>query len=304
MSIGHQVLVEGLTKRYGDLTAVDDLSFAVEPGRVTGFLGPNGAGKTTTMRMLLGLVAPTSGSATIGGRNYIDIEEPSRVVGAVLEASSAHAGRTGRNHLRAICLASDLPFERAEEVLDQVGLMPAADRKFKGYSLGMRQRLGIATAMLGDPGVLMLDEPANGLDPEGIRWMRELLQGLAREGRTVLVSSHLLTEMQALADDVVIVAAGRLVRQGTVGDVIAGMAGQAPVEVRTPEPDKLATALEQAGAVVTRTDANTLLVSGQAEDAIGNIALMTGVAIHRLSAERADLEDAFLELTHGKAGIR
>jgi ABC-2 type transport system ATP-binding protein len=304
MRVGREVLVEGLTKRYGDVTAVDDLSFSVEPGRVTGFLGPNGAGKTTTLRMLLGLVAPSAGSATIGGQNYVDIEEPTRVVGAILEASSAHAGRTGRNHLKAVCLASGLPLERADEVLDQVGLMPAADRKFKGYSLGMRQRLGIATAMLGDPGVLMLDEPANGLDPEGIRWMRELLQQLAMEGRTVLVSSHLLTEMQMLADDVVILAAGRLVRQGSVGAVIAAMAGVARVEVRTPDPDKLATALELVGGSVTRTAADALLVSGLGEDAVGDVAHAAGVAIHRLATERADLEDAFLELTHGMASIR
>ena len=232
---GGRIVVSGLTKRYGSLTAVDDLSFSVEPGRVTGFLGPNAAGKTTTLRMLLGLVAPTRGTATIGGRRYVDLPEPARVVGAVLEASSAHRGRTGRNHLRACCLATDLPLSRADEVLDLVGLTQAADRPFKGYSLGMRQRLGIAAALLGDPGVLVLDEPANGLDPEGIRWMRVLLRDLAAEGRTVLVSSHLLSEMQALADDVVIVAAGQLVRQGAVSEVVSFVAGDAPVEVATPD---------------------------------------------------------------------
>jgi ABC-2 type transport system ATP-binding protein len=176
-----RIVVSGLTKQYQGVTAVNDLSFTVEPGRVTGFLGPNGAGKTTTLRMLLNLVMPTAGTATIGGHRYADLDEPTRVVGAVLEASSAHKGRTGRNHLRACCLTVGLPLSRADEVLDLVGLTPAADRKFKGYSLGMRQRLGIAAAMLGDPGVLILDEPANGLDPEGIRWMRELLQGLAAQ---------------------------------------------------------------------------------------------------------------------------
>src|ERR1700755_3286561 len=180
--IDGRIVVDGLTKRYKGVTAVDDLSFTVEPGRVTGFLGPNGAGKTTTLRMLLGLVMPTAGTATIGGGRDADLPEPARGAGAVLEASSAHRSRTGRNHLRACCLTVGLPFSRADEVLEMVGLTAAADRTFKGYSLGMRQRLGIATAMLGDPAVLILDEPANGLDPEGIRWMREFLQGLPRRG--------------------------------------------------------------------------------------------------------------------------
>src|SRR5687768_4883730 len=208
-----QLVVSNLTKVYPKVRAVNDLSFTVEPGRVTGFLGPNGAGKTTTLRMLLNLVTPTSGTATISGRRYADLIDPLRHVGAVLEASSAHKGRTGINHLRVIAAAAGLPKHRADEALAQVGLTPAAKRKFKGYSLGMKQRLGIAAGMLGDPRVLILDEPANGLDPEGIRWMRGFLKGLAVEGRTVLVSSHLLSEMQLLADDVVIIAAGKLVRQ-------------------------------------------------------------------------------------------
>src|ERR1700709_2126725 len=208
MAEGVTIEFTNVTKRFGAVAAVSDLSFTVEPGQITGFLGPNGAGKTTTLRMLLGLVAPTSGTATIGDQLYRDLAEPTRVVGAVLEASSAHRGRTGRNHLRAACIATGLDTSRADETLEMVGLEAAADRHFKGYSLGMRQRLGIASAMLGDPDVLILDEPANGLDPEGIRWMRTLLQGLALEGRTVLVSSHLLSEMQALADEVVILAAG------------------------------------------------------------------------------------------------
>jgi ABC-2 type transport system ATP-binding protein len=299
-----QILVQGLTKRYKGLTAVDDLSFSVESGRVTGFLGPNGAGKTTTLRMLLDLVRPSSGAATIGGRRYLDLEEPTRVVGAVLEASSAHRQMTGHDHLRAACLAAGLPTRRAGEVLELVGLTPAADRKFRGYSLGMRQRLGIATAMLGDPGVLVLDEPANGLDPEGIRWMRELLRSLAAEGRTVLVSSHLLTEMQLLADDVVIVAAGKLVRQGSVSQVIASMSSRARVEVRTPEPDKLTAALVRVGADVSENDEDRLLVGGATEQVVGDTALAIGVALHRLNTEQADLEEVFLELTRGKAGIR
>ena len=232
-----------MTKQYQGLTAVNDLSFTVEPGRVTGILGPNGAGKTTTLRMLLNLVMPSADTATIGGRQYVELTEPDRIVGAVLEASSAHKGRTGRNHLRACCITAGLPMNRADEVLDMVGLMPAADRKFKGYSLGMRQRLGIAAAMLGDPRVLILDEPANGLDPEGIRWMREFLQGLAADGRMVLVSSHLLSEMQSLADDVVIVAASRLVCQGWVIDVLASMVADTQIQVATPDPQGLAAAL-------------------------------------------------------------
>ena len=301
---GPRIVVEALTKQYADLRAVDGLSFSVEPGRVTGFLGPNGAGKTTTLRMLLNLVLPTAGTALIGGRRYVDLEEPTRVVGAVLEASAAHRGRTGRNHLRAACLAGGLPLTRADEALDLVGLTPAADRKFGGYSLGMRQRLGIATAMIGDPGVLILDEPANGLDPEGIRWMRDFLKGLAREGRTVLVSSHLLSEMQALADDVVIVAAGQLVRQGSVADVVASMSSSARVQVRTPEPEILAGVLARRGAQVTVDESGLLLVAGATERAVGDAALSAGVAVHRLTTQQADLEDVFLELTHGKAGIR
>jgi ABC-2 type transport system ATP-binding protein len=299
-----RIVVTGLTKQYQGVTAVEDLTFAVEPGRVTGFLGPNGAGKTTTLRMLLNLVMPTAGTATIGGRPYADLQEPARVVGAVLEASAAHKGRTGRNHLLACCLAAGLPASRAVEVLDLVGLMPAADRKFKGYSLGMRQRLGIAAAMLGDPGVLILDEPANGLDPEGIRWMRELLRGLAAEGRTILVSSHLLSEMQALADDVVILAAGRLISQGSVSDVISAMPGNERVEALTPEPDKLTATLQRLGARVTTHGQGNLQISGADAVTVGNAAQSIGVALHQLRTEQRDLEDAFLELTQGKAAIR
>ena len=295
--------VSGLTKVYGRLRAVDDLSFTVRPGRVTGFLGPNGAGKTTTLRMVLGLVTPTRGGATIGGSRYADLAEPLRHVGAVLEASGAHKGRTGRNHLRVICAAAGLPRSRADEALALVGLTPAAHRRFKGYSLGMKQRLGIAAAMLGDPRVLILDEPANGLDPEGIRWMRDLLKGLAQEGRTVLVSSHLLAEMQQLADDVVIVAAGRLVQQGPV-DTVLGSMSAAEVRVRTPEPERLATALQAAGATVRPGPDGILLIGGVDAPAVGRVALQQQVELHELVGERPDLERVFLELTAGKAGIR
>jgi ABC-2 type transport system ATP-binding protein len=302
MAQERQIVVDDLTKRYGEVVAVDHLSFTVEPGRVTGYLGPNGAGETTTMRMVLGLVQPTSGNATIGGRRYLDIDEPTQAVGAVLEASSAHRGRTGRNHLKAACIAAELPLWRADEVLELVRLAAAGDRVFRGYSLGMRQRLGIATAMIGDPGVLVLDEPANGLDPEGIRWMRELLRGLAADGRTVLVSSHLLTEMQSLADDVVIVANGRLVRSGPVGDVVASMSHQARVELRTTEPERLADALVLAGGVVDL--GATMTIAGLSEQAVGDTAYAAGIPIHRLGTQQADLEEVFLEPTHGKGGIR
>jgi ABC-2 type transport system ATP-binding protein len=299
-----EIVVEHLTKQYKQLRAVDDLSFTVRSGRVTGFLGPNGAGKTTTLRMLLNLVTPTSGRATIGGHRYADLDQPIRHVGAVLEASSAHRGRTGLNHLRVICRAAGLPMQRADEAMALVGLSPAARRKFKGYSLGMRQRLGIAAALLGDPRVLLLDEPANGLDPEGIRWMRDLLRALAAEGRTVLVSSHLLSEMQVLADDVVIVAAGRLIRHGPVHEVLGSMGAAAQVRVRTPDPDRLAAALAAAGPGITPMPDGALLVTGMEPAAVGHAAFTAGVELHELVGERADLEQVFLQLTAGKAAVR
>jgi ABC-2 type transport system ATP-binding protein len=299
-----QIVVSGLTKHYKNVRAVDNLSFTVAPGRVTGFLGPNGAGKTTTLRMLLNLVTPTAGTATIGGRRYADLKDPIRTVGAVLEASSAHKGRTGINHLRMICAAAGLPRQRADEVMAMVGLTPAAKRKFKGYSLGMRQRLGIAAAMLGDPMVLVLDEPANGLDPEGIRWMRDLLKALASRGRTVLVSSHLLSEMQLLADDLVIIAAGKLVRQGTVEQVMDSMAHSALVRVRTPQAEELTAALTALNATVTPNGEGALMVAGIDAPGVGRAALKAGVELHELTLERPDLERVFLELTAGKAAIR
>ncbi len=298
-----EIVVEHLTKQYKKLRAVDDLSFRVRPGRVTGFLGPNGAGKTTTLRMLLGLFTPTAGTATFAGRRYTDLTDPIRHVGAVLEASSAHRGRTGRNHLRMICRAAGLADSRADEALALVGLTPAANRKFKGYSLGMKQRLGIAAAMLGDPRVLILDEPANGLDPEGIRWMRDLLKALAAEGRTVLVSSHLLGEMQLLADDVVIVAAGQLVRQGPVDEVL-GSISSAHVRVRTPQPDQLIAALGSLNATAAAQPDGSLLITGAEAAAVGHAAFTASVELHELTGERGDLEQVFLQLTAGKAGIR
>ena len=298
-----QIVVSGLTKKYKTVTAVDDLSFVVEPGRVTGFLGPNGAGKTTTLRMVLNLVTPTAGTATIGGVRYADLRDPIRHVGGILEASAAHRGRTGLNHLRIICLSAGIPFSRADEVLETVGLTPAAKRKFKGYSLGMRQRLGIAAALIGDPQVLILDEPANGLDPEGIRWMRDLLKSMAAQGRTILVSSHLLSEMEILADDLVIIAAGKLVTQGTVAQVVDSMADTARVLVRSPEIDKLVAALGSDATVVPATNGDVYVIGPDAT-AIGNAALEAGVPVHQLVTERPDLEEVFLKLTEGKAAIR
>jgi ABC-2 type transport system ATP-binding protein len=297
-----QIVVSGLTKQYRAVRAVDDLSFIVDPGKVTGFLGPNGAGKTTTLRMLLDLVTPTAGHATISGQRYVDLPHPLRHVGAVLEASSAHKGRTGRNHLRVVCAAAGYPARRADEVLELVGLAPAARRKFKGYSLGMRQRLGIAQAMLGDPRVLILDEPANGLDPEGIRWMRTLLKQLADNGRTVLVSSHLLSEMEVLADDVLIIANGRLIVHDSVTQVVEGIVETRRVRVRTPDPEKLLAALDRPD--VERGDDGALVILGLEPPVVGAAALVARVELHELVTERPDLERAFLELTSGKAGIR
>jgi len=298
-----QIVVSGLAKHYKNVKAVNDLSFVVEPGRVTGFLGPNGAGKTTTLRMVLNLVTPIAGTATISGKRYADLHDPIRQVGGILEASAAHKGRTGRNHLRVICRAAGMPLERADDVLAMVDLTAAANRKFKGYSLGMRQRLGIAAALIGNPQVLILDEPANGLDPEGIRWMRDLLKSLAAQGRTILVSSHLLSEMEILADDLVIIAAGQLVTQGPVDQVVNSMAHTGRTLVRTPDPAKLTAALNGVGRIEA-ADNGDLYVTGVGAAAIGDAALRAGVALHQLHDERPDLEEVFLELTKGKAAIR
>jgi ABC-2 type transport system ATP-binding protein len=295
--------VRGLTKEYRGVMAVDDLSFTVEPGRVTGFLGPNGAGKTTTLRMLLGLVEPTAGTATIGGVRYADLDQPIRRVGAILEAGAAHKDRSGRDHLRIVCQSAGIPLARADEVLELVGLGAVGNRTFGGYSLGMRQRLGVAAELLGDPQVLILDEPANGLDPEGIRWMRDLLRTLAAQGRTILVSSHLLGEMQQLADDLVIIAAGRLAARGTVASVIGSLPYLSRTLVRTPELEKL-TAVLGGDAVVTPDGDGGAYITGADAVAIGDAALRAGVAIHQMITQLPDLEAAFLELTAGKAAIR
>jgi ABC-2 type transport system ATP-binding protein len=292
-----RVVVAGLSKTFGDVLAVDDLSFTVEPGSVTGFLGPNGAGKTTTLRMLLGLVTPTAGTATIGGMRYADIRQPLRTVGAVLEASSFHPGRTARNHLRVYAAASGIPDGRADEVLSQVGLTDAARRKARGFSLGMRQRLGLAFALLGNPRVLLLDEPANGLDPEGILWLRGFLRALADEGRTVLVSSHLLNEVQQTADRIVILSQGRLVREGRIDELEAESG--LTVVVSSPQFDTLGAAL--AGrAQITRSGPAQLRIKGLDAAAVGHAAFTAGVELHELRTERADLEQLFFSLTQGQ----
>ncbi|MEO9138347.1 MAG: ABC transporter ATP-binding protein [Jatrophihabitans sp.] len=295
--VSGRIVVEGLTKDFGaNIRAVDQLSFTVEPGSVTGFLGPNGAGKTTTLRMVLGLVSPTSGHSTVGGQPYKQLANPSRTVGAALEASSFHPARTARNHLRILCTVAGIPDNRADEVLDLVGLYDAARRKVRGYSMGMRQRLGLAQALLGDPAVLILDEPANGLDPEGIRWLRGLLRHLAGEGRTVLISSHQLNEVQEVADRVVILNKGRLVRQGSLEELTAGTDR---VVVRSPGAEQLQSALVGQQAQVQRREEQLLEVRGLSAAQVGHVAFTEGIELHELHDERSGLEDLFFQLTSG-----
>jgi ABC-2 type transport system ATP-binding protein len=291
------ISVQGLTKRFGDVLAVDGLDFDVAPGTVTGFLGPNGAGKTTTLRMLLGLVAPTSGTATIDGRPYRELADPARRVGAVLEASGFHPGRSARDHLRVLATAAGLA-PRVDEVLEQTGLAAAARRRVGGFSLGMRQRLGLAAALLGDPDVLVLDEPANGLDPEGVHWLRGLVRGLPDQGRTVLVSSHLLAEVAQTVDQVVIIDRGRLVAQSTLAALTAG--ADRTVRVRTAQPEALRDLLVARGATVTLDATDQLLVGGATAEQVGQAAAAGGVVLHEMRFERSNLEDVFLELTGGK----
>jgi ABC-2 type transport system ATP-binding protein len=289
---GPRLELTRLTKWFGGVVAVDDLSFDVEPGRVTGFLGPNGAGKTTTLRMLLGLLTPTSGHSTIAGRPYAELDDPLRLVGAGLDGSSFHPGRTARNHLRWMCASGGIDVARVEQVLALVGLTEAADRRVGGYSLGMRQRLTLGGAMLGDPRVLILDEPANGLDPEGIAWLRGFLRHLAAEGRTVLVSSHVLSEVQQTVDDVVILARGRLVHTGP----LQSLAGEAGVEVRSPDAAALAAALAAAGLPVEARDDGSLVVRGTEPGQVGDIAHAAGTPLHLLAPLEYDLETSFLRM--------
>ncbi len=294
---GIEITTEGLTKVFARVRAVTDLTVRVRPGRVTGFLGPNGAGKTTTLRMLLGLVAPTQGRALVGGVAYADLPDPTRTVGASLEATSFHPGRSGRNHLRVVALAAGLPEGRVDECLELTGLSGAAHQRVGGYSLGMRQRLGLATTMLGDPPVLILDEPANGLDPQGIAWLRGFLRHLAASGRTVLVSSHVLAEVEQTVVDVVIIADGRLVRAAPLAELRRGAA----TIVRTPTPERLADALAGAG-LPRPTPAGTpgaWRVPEVLPERVGHAAYAAGVEVHELYTETDDLEAVFLSLVTG-----
>ena len=292
--------VEGLTKRFGSTLAVDDLTFTVRPGSITGFLGPNGAGKSTTMRAVLGLVRPTAGRTTVLGRPYRELHDPVRRVGALLETFDAHPGRSGRNHLRVLAVGGGLPRSRVDEVLGLVDMASAARRRVKGYSLGMRQRLGLAAALLGDPEVLVLDEPANGLDPQGIRWLRDFLRSLASEGRTILVSSHVLSEVAQTVDDVVIVHRGRLVRQAAMAEVEAMAAGS--TTVRSPDAERLAVLLAASGLESHALGDGRLAVVAPPER-VGEIAAANAIVLHELAMERATLEEVFLELT-GEPGER
>jgi ABC-2 type transport system ATP-binding protein len=292
---GPTIAIEHLTKTFGEVIAVADLSFTVEPGRVTGFLGPNGAGRTTTLRALLGLVTPSSGRALIDGRPYRELERPLSVVGASLEPTMFHPGRSGRDHLLVQAIAGGVPRARVDAVLERVGLADAARRRVGGYSLGMRQRLGLAGALLGDPGALVLDEPVNGLDPEGIRWMRGLLGELAAEGRTVLVSSHLLSEVQQTVSEVIVIARGRLVHEGA----LEALGGGAQVLVDSPHRAALAAAIGQQASVTA--DARGLLVTGLTAAELGHLAFAAGIELSQLSTVGEGLEDVFLDLV-GEGG--
>jgi ABC-2 type transport system ATP-binding protein len=285
----------GLTKRYGRTLAVDDLSFTVEPGRVTGFLGPNGAGKSTTMRMVLGLDRPTGGRVTVQGRDYRSLRHPLRVVGALLDAKWVHPNRSARAHLRWLARSNDIPAARVDEVLDLVGLTEVADRRAGNFSLGMSQRLGIAGTLLGDPEVLLFDEPVNGLDPEGILWIRRFMHRLAEEGRTVFVSSHLLSEMAQTAQDLVVIGRGRLIAQ-TGTERFIQEATEGTVRVRSPQPERLRALLGDGVRVDTAED-GALVVHGTEAAAIGELAAANGITLHELNPQRGSLEEAFMQLT-------
>jgi ABC-2 type transport system ATP-binding protein len=286
-----------LSKRYGERLAVDDLTFAVQPGVVTGFLGPNGAGKSTTMRMILGLDAPTSGIVTVNGKAYRDLAAPLHEIGAMLEARAIHTGRSAYNHLLAMAQTHGISRRRVDEVIDLVGLQSVARKRAGGFSLGMGQRLGIASALLGDPRTVILDEPANGLDPEGILWIRNLLKRLAAEGRTVFLSSHLMSEIALTAEHVIVVGRGRLIADTSVADIVAQASQNTAVRVRTPEASRLRAGLVSDGATVTSTERDVLEVHGLQSARIGEIAATQRVILHELTPQMASLEDAYMALT-------
>jgi ABC-2 type transport system ATP-binding protein len=293
----------GLTKKYGDKTAVDDLTFTVEPGVVTGFLGPNGAGKSTTMRMILGLDRPTAGSVTVNGRAYAEHPAPLHEVGALLEAKAIHTGRTAYNHLLALAATTGIPRRRVDEVIDLVGLQDVARRRAGGFSLGMGQRLGIASALLGDPRTLILDEPVNGLDPEGILWIRNLLKELAAEGRTIFVSSHLMSEMALTAEHLIVIGRGKLIADTSVTAFIE-QASTGRVKVRSPQATRLGELLAGPDVTVGNVEEGTLLVSGLISDQIGQIASDNGITLFELASQQASLEEAFMELTGNSVEYR
>jgi ABC-2 type transport system ATP-binding protein len=290
--------LEGLTKRYGDKLAVDNLTFTVRPGIVTGFLGPNGAGKSTTMRMILGLDHPTAGNVRIDGRRYQELKDPLTYIGALLDAKAVHGGRSAYNHLLCLAQSNGIPDRRVHEVLDTVGLTPVARKKAKGFSLGMSQRLGIAAALLGDPRILMFDEPVNGLDPEGIHWIRGLMKSLAAQGRTVFVSSHLMSEMALTADHLVVIGQGRLLADTSMAEFIE-QNSRCHVRIRTPERERLLDVLSTAGITAVEKDGGLLEVEDGKAERIGELAAQHRVVLHELSSRQSSLEEAFMQLTAG-----
>ncbi len=289
--------VSGLSKHYGERVAVDDLTFTIRPGVVTGFLGPNGAGKSTTMRLILGLDRPTHGTATVNGRHYRDLTAPLHEVGALLEARAVHTGRSGYNHLLALAQTHGIPRSRVQEVIELVGLESVARKRVGGFSLGMGQRLGVAAALLGDPATVVLDEPANGLDPEGIRWIRNLLRGLAAEGRTVFLSSHLMSEMEQTAEHLIVIGRGRLIADTDVATFVAQASAGAPVRVRSPQPTPLAEALAALGGRCEPSDQGALQVYGLTAEQIGEAAAAHQLVLHELTPVQVSLEDAFMSIT-------
>jgi ABC-2 type transport system ATP-binding protein len=295
--------VRDLTKRYGPVVAVDGLTFDVVPGKVTGFLGPNGAGKSTTMRLILGLDTPAAGTATVSGRPYRTLRRPLFEVGAMLESAAVHPGRSARGHLMALAAANGISRRRVDEVLGLAGLEQVAGTRAGGFSLGMTQRLGIAAALLGDPGVLLLDEPVNGLDPDGVAWIRNLLRSLAAQGRAVFVSSHLMSEMALTADHLIVIGRGQLIADASVREVV-DQASSGWVQVQSPDRDRLARLLRDQGAVADAGPGETLAVRGASAVAVGNLAARHGIALHELVARRASLEEAFMDLTHDAVDYR
>ncbi|CAM5310313.1 ABC-2 type transport system ATP-binding protein [Streptomyces sp. KS_5] len=295
-SVGGMIELEGLTKRYGDKVAVNNLTFTVRPGIVTGFLGPNGAGKSTTMRMILGLDRPTAGDVRIDGKHYDQLKDPLTYIGGLLEAKAWHPGRSAHNHLLCLAQSNGIPNSRVREVLDAVGLSAVAKKKTKGFSMGMGQRLGIAGALLGDPRILMFDEPVNGLDPEGIHWIRNLMKSLAAQGRTVFVSSHLMSEMALTADHLVVIGQGRLLADTSMPEFIARNS-RAYVRIRTPQRERLLDVLQQAGITAVQNGNGTLEVEGGKSEQIGELAARHQVVLHELSPQQASLEEAFMQLT-------